>query len=160
MKKIFIWRWHTRNRRFSAETSNREFEKLRWVLRRNSHIKIELRIRLSVKCDYSMLVKLYKIGEVALWLAWHKWFSCRGKELKIYGCRLALSSAPQKWKFHVVVWQTTSNNYTKKACRLCSTIIFTHLIDTIAWVRKNNQSMWHCHFLNSLSSVYDIIRSG
>ena len=46
-------------------------------------------------------------------LAWHEWFSCKGREWKIYCCGLALYSEPQITKFHVVVWQTTSKNCTK-----------------------------------------------
>lgn len=33
--------------------------------------------------EYSKLVLLYKIGEL-LWLAWHEWFSGKGKEWKNY----------------------------------------------------------------------------
>ena len=44
----------------------------------------------------------------ALSLAWHEWFSCKGKEWKFYCCRLTLSPESQKLKFHVVIWQTTS----------------------------------------------------
>ena len=66
----------------------------------------------------------------------------------IYCCGLALSSEPQKRKFHVVVWQTTSKIATK-ACRTCSTIIFPHSSNEII-------DLWRCrgrcsrHFLNSL----------
>ena len=35
----------------------------------------------------------------ALLLAWHEWFSRRGKEWKIYSSGFALSSEPQIWKF-------------------------------------------------------------
>lgn len=41
-------------------------------------------------------------------LAWYEWFLCKGKDWKIYCCALAFSSEPQKWKFHVVIWQPTS----------------------------------------------------
>ena len=41
-------------------------------------------------------------------LAWHKWFSCEGRERKIYRCGRALSSEPQISNFLVVIWQTTS----------------------------------------------------
>ena len=53
-------------------------------------------------------------------------FNCFMQEWKIYCCELALSSEPQIWKFHVVVWQTTSKHCTKKraarAARLFSFI--------------------------------------
>ena len=60
-------------------------------------------------------LRLFYVGNVlqnrrsALSLAWHEWFPCKGKEWKVYCCGLALSSEPQRWKFHVVIWQTTSN---------------------------------------------------
>ena len=48
-------------------------------------------------CDYSMLVTLYEIALVNfLSLAWHEWFSCKGKAKTIYCCGLEQSSGPQK----------------------------------------------------------------
>ena len=82
---------------------NREFKKLRRQLQRKRHIKTELCFKLS-------LLRLFHFDHVvqnrrsALLLAWHEWLSCKGKEWKIYRCGLALSSEPQIWKFHVVVW--------------------------------------------------------
>ena len=56
--------------------------------------------------DNSTLVTLYKVGEVhAFSLSWHEWCSYKGKKRKIYSCGLALSSEPQKLKFHVIVCQ-------------------------------------------------------
>ena len=57
-------------------------------------------------CDDSKLVTMYKIGE----------------EWKIY--TVALSPEPQKWKFHVVIWQTTSKNSTKKRVARASRLSF------------------------------------
>ena len=43
------------------------------------------------------LLRLFHVGRVvqnkriALSLAWHEWFSCKGREWKIYCCELALS---------------------------------------------------------------------
>ena len=94
-------------------TTNREFKKLRWQLRRKLVIKTELCVKFSV-------LRLFHVGHVeqnrrgALSLASQEWFSCKGKEWKIYCYGLALSSELQIWKFHVVVWQTTSKNCTKK----------------------------------------------
>ena len=82
----------------------------------NWHENLTLKLNFalsSVFCDYSMLVTLNKIGEVRFRLLGHEWFSCKGKEWKIYCCELALSSEPQIWKFHAVVWQTTSKHCTK-----------------------------------------------
>ena len=61
-------------------------------------------------CDYSELVTFVQNKWTKLSLAWHEWFSCKGKEWKIYCCGLALPSETPKWNFHVVVWQTNSKN--------------------------------------------------
>ena len=82
--------------------SIREFKKLRQQLQWKRHIKIELCIKFS-------LLRLFHADHfvqnrpTALLLAWYEWFSCKGKDWKIYCCELALSSEPQIWKFHVVV---------------------------------------------------------
>ena len=61
---------------------------------------------------YVSVSRLFHVGHLvqntrgAISLAWHECFSCKGKEWKIHRCRLALSSEPQIWKFHVVIWQT------------------------------------------------------
>ena len=92
---------------------SREFKKLRRQLQRKRHIKIELCVKLSLSW-------LFHVGHVVqnrrsvLSLAWYEWFICKGKEWKIYCCDPALSSEAQIWKFHVVVWQTTSKHCTKK----------------------------------------------
>ena len=97
-----------------------------------------------------MLVMLYKIGKVHFSLVCREWFSCKGKEWKIYCCGHAMSTEPQKLKFHVDRRLTEYvQNFQQKACRTCSTIIF---------LRSTNQTLnlWRCccrcrrHFLNSL----------
>ena len=75
----------------------------------------------QVFCDYSMLITLYKI---ALSLAWHEWFSCKGKELKIYCCGLVLSVEPQIWEFHDVICQTASKHCTKKRAARAARLVF------------------------------------
>ena len=68
-------------------------QKLRRQLHGKRHIKIELCVKLS-------LLRLFHVDHVvqnrrsALSLAWHRWFSCKSKERKIYCCELALSSEP------------------------------------------------------------------
>ena len=63
----------------SAEKDNREFKKLRRQLQGKRHIKIVLCVKL-------ILLRLFHVDHVvqnrrsALSLAWHKWFSCKGKE--------------------------------------------------------------------------------
>ena len=103
------------------------FNKLRRLLQRKRHINIERSVRLSA-------LRLFNDGGVVQsWrtapsFAWHE-FSCKGKgkEWKTYSCGLVLSPEPQIWKFHVVVWQTTSKNSTKvraaRAARLFQLIM-------------------------------------
>ena len=56
-----------------------EFTMLRWLLQRKRRTKTELCVSLSV-------LRLFHVGHVlqtrrrALSLAWHEWFSCKGKE--------------------------------------------------------------------------------
>ena len=101
----------------------REFKKLRRQLQRKRHIKIELCVKLS-------LSRLFHVDHVvqntriALSLARYERFSCKGKGWKIYCCELPLSSEPQIWKFHVVVWQTTSKHCTKKRAARAARLFF------------------------------------
>ena len=102
---------------------NREFKNLRRQLQRKRHIKIELCLKLS-------LLRLFHVDRVvrnrrsALSLAWYEWFSCKDKEWKIFCYELALSSEPQMWKFHVVVWQTTSKHRCKKRAARAARLFF------------------------------------
>ena len=72
----------------------REFKKLRRLLQRKRHIKIVL-------CARFRVMQLFRVGHVEqtrrslLSLALHEWFSCRGKERKIFCLWLALSSELQ-----------------------------------------------------------------
>ena len=82
-------------------------KELRRLLQRKRHIKMELCVGLcGLGLCYVGNVLQNRRGTLSL--AWHEWFSCKGKERKIYCCELPLSSEPQKLKFHVVIWQTTS----------------------------------------------------
>ena len=101
-----------------------EFKKLPRQLRWKRHIKIEV-------CLKSSLLRFFNVGHVvqtrrsALSLGWHDWFSCKGREWKIYCCELALSSDPQIWKsVHVAVWQTTSKHCTKKRAARAARLFF------------------------------------
>jgi len=102
---------------------NRELKKLRRQLQGKRLIKIEL-------CVKSSLLRLFHVDHVAqnrrsaLSRAWHEWFSCKGKEGKIYCCELPLSSEPQILKFAVVVWQTTSKHCTKKRAARAARLFF------------------------------------
>ena len=78
------------------------------------HIKTELWVRLNV-------LRLFHVGHVAqsrrskLSHAWHEWFSCKGKEWKIYYRGLVLSSELQKWKFHFFLFQTVTGKIAPKS---------------------------------------------
>ena len=117
----------------STREFNREIKKLRRQLQRKRQTKIELCVKLS-------LLRLFHVDhvvqnrQIALSLAWYEWFSCKGKEWKIYCCELALSSEPQIWKFHVVVYQTTSKHCTKKrAARAPRIFFFIQPIKLLIW---------------------------
>ena len=74
----------------SSIPGSRELKKLRRQLQGKRLIKIELCVELS-------LLRLFHVDHVqnrrsAVSLAW---FSCKGKEEKIYCCELPLSSEPQ-----------------------------------------------------------------
>ena len=113
--RSYIFRWRTRccQRRVCVTSLSGSLtscdgfcnESVTWL-------KENFYVRLSV-------TRLFQVGHVvqntpsALSLAWHEWFSSKGKEWRTYCWELALSSEPQKWKFHVVVWQMTSKNFTK-----------------------------------------------
>ena len=60
-----------------------------------------------------MLVTLYTIGEVYFHLLGTNGFRVKAKN-EGFTATVLLSSEPQIWKFHVVVWQTTSKNCIKK----------------------------------------------
>ena len=76
------------------------------------------------------LLRLFQVGHVlqnrqsALSLALHEWFSCKGKDWKIYCSELVLLSETQIWKFHVVVCQTTSKHCTKKRAARAARLFF------------------------------------
>ena len=90
IKYANLWGLSCRRRRGCI----RELKKLRRQLQGKRLIKIELCVKLS-------LLRLVHVDHVvqnrrsALSLAWHEWFSCRGKEEKIYCCELPLSKEPQ-----------------------------------------------------------------
>ena len=106
----------------SSQVDNREFKKLRRQLQRKRDIKIVLCVNWSP-------LRLFHVGynvqirQSAPALAWHEWFSHKGKEWKICCFKLALSSEPQIWKFHTVVCQTTSKHCTKTHAA-CAALLF------------------------------------
>ena len=75
-------------------TDIREHKKLRRQLQGKRLNKIEFCLKLS-------LLRLFHVDHVvqnrlsALSRAWHEWFSCKGKEEKIYCCELPLLTEPQ-----------------------------------------------------------------
>ena len=97
---------------------------LRRLLQRKHHTKRGLCVRFSV-------LLLFRVGNVvqnrrsALSLARHEWFSCKGKEWKrIYCSGLALSTEPQKRKFHVVIWYPMSKIFSKKRAARVARLFF------------------------------------
>ena len=116
-RSFFMWL------KIRKQSFNREFKKLQRLLQRKRHIKIQLCVRFSI-------LRLFHVDHVvqnrwsALSLAWYEGFSCKGKDWKIYCCELALLPEPQIWKFHVVVWQTTSKNCTKNRAALAARFFF------------------------------------
>ena len=86
-------------------------------------------------------IKLEQNRRSALSLAWHKWFSNKGKEWKIYYNELALSSETQIWKFHVDVCQTAPKHCTKKrAARAARLFVFIQIIDFSQHAQKRIQT--------------------
>ena len=114
----------------------REFKKLQRQLQRKHDHKMELKLS---------LLQLFHVGHhvqkrrSALSLAWHEWFSCKGKERKIYCCELALSSKLQILKYFDS--RRRLADYVKTlhqiSCRTCSTIIFLHSTNQII-------DLWRC----------------
>ena len=92
----------------------------------NCNKNVTLNLNFALGC----LLRLFHVGRVvqnrrsALSLAWHKWFSGKGKDWKIYCCELALSLELQIRKFHVVVWRTTSKHCIKKRAARAARLFF------------------------------------
>ena len=61
------------------KSSNREFKKLRRQLQRKRHIKIELYVKLKRLRSFHFGNAVQNMWR-ALPLAWHEWFSSKGKE--------------------------------------------------------------------------------
>ena len=74
--------------------------------------------------DYSMLITLYKIGEVYVRLLGTNRLHLRAE---IYCCRLTLPSEPQIYKISRRHLADYVKKMHQKAWRTCSTIIFLHL---------------------------------
>ena len=98
-------------------------KKLRRLLQRERHIKIELCVR--VLCDYFKLVTLYKLGEVYFLLLGTNSFHVKA-ENEIFTA--AGSCCRQNLKYenftHVVVWKTTSKNCTKERAARVARLLF------------------------------------
>ena len=86
-------------------------------------IKIELCARLSVMRLF-LVDQIVQTRRSELSPAWDERFPYKGRELKIFCCGLELASEPQIWKFHVVVWQTTSKCCSKKRAARAARLFF------------------------------------
>ena len=86
----------------------------------------------------------------ALSRAWNQWFPSKSKEWKIFRCRFALSTEPQIWKFHVIVWPTTSKHCIKKRATRAARLFF--LIQPMKSLICDVVTRSYCrrHFFNSL----------
>ena len=116
---------------------NRDFKKPRRRLQRKRHIKREICVRLSV-------FRQFHVGQVvqnkrsALSLAWQEWFSCKGKEWKIYGsvrCRVVVRTSNIKISRRPLADHI--KKFHQKACRTWSTVIFPHSTNQII-------DLWRC----------------
>ena len=136
-----------------------------YFVQRDQH-ELELCVKLS-------LLRLFHVDHFvqkrrgALSLAWYEWFSCKGKEWKIYRCELALSSEPQIWKFHVFFWQTTSkNSTTRRAARAARLFFFIQPIKSlicgvvvdVAVVKSSSQVTYPLHSAIHTLKNYSTVR--
>ena len=139
------WRTFQRQKKsFQGRSLNQNFETLCPLFHTQGSLRsydgnCNENVTLKLNFAFSVL-RLFHVGHVAqnrrsaLPLAWHEWFSCKGKEWKIYCCELPLSSEPQIWKCHVVVWQTTSKHCSKKrAARAARLFFFIQPIKSLIW---------------------------
>ena len=134
----------SRRRRCRCRCRRRIVRSLIKKLRRQLQGKRHNKIKLS-------LLRLFHVDHVVqnrrsvLSLAWREWFSCKGKEWKIYCCEFALSSEPQ-----IRISRRRLADYVKtlhqKACFTCSTIIFLHSTNQIIYLWR---CRWRCQILNS-----------
>ena len=60
-------------------------------------------------------------------------FSYKGREWKIFCCRLALSAEPQRGENFVSSFGRLRQKLHQKACRMCSTIIFSSFNQSRYW---------------------------
>ena len=93
-------------------------------------------------CRLSVL-RQFHVGHVlgswrsVLSLSWHKWFSCKRGEWKIYCHGFALSTEPQI-SIHFVVWQTMwKKNCLKGGAASAATLFFLHSTNHII-------DLWRC----------------
>ena len=113
-----------------------DFKKLRRQLQRKRHIKIELCVKLIV-------LRLFHVGRVvqnrrgALSLAWHEWFSSKGREWFTVACSRCRQNLNMK------ISRRRLADYVKtlhqKACRTSSTITFLHSTNEII-------DLWRCRW--------------
>ena len=89
---------------------------------------MELCVRLNVQ-------RLFHVGHVVqnrwsvLSLAWHEWFSWKGREWKIYCSHRRQSLKSMNISRRLLADYV--NKLHQKACRTCSTIIFPHLTNQV-----------------------------
>ena len=84
------------NDKGAPEIAHREVKKLGRQLQRELRIKRELCVTVTSLAIIPCWSRCAKIDVSTLSFALHEWFSCKGKERKIYCSELALSSESQK----------------------------------------------------------------
>ena len=75
-------------------------------------------------------------GKRVLSLNWHERFSCKGREWKLYYCRLTLSSEPQIWLFYT--WLT---DYVPKCLPHVQNDYFSSFSQSYHWLKASPLSL-------------------
>ena len=113
---------------------SRELKKLRRLLQRKSHIKMELCVRLSVLRLFQ--VGKYKMGKVHFRSLGTNGFHAKAKnEDLLLQARVVVRTSKMKILSHSLCRLRTK--FHQKVCRTCSTIIFLHSINQII-------DLWRC----------------
>ena len=130
LKNIFVQQF-----RF-CQLNIREFKKLQRLVQRKRYIKIELCVRLSILRFSSLLIMLYKIGELHFRLLGTNGFHVKAKSERFTA---ASSRCCQNLKYENFTpsFGRLHQKIAPKACRTCSTIISLHSTNQIF-------DLWRC----------------
>jgi len=128
---------------------NRVLKKLRLVLQRNRHIKLERCVRLRILWSFHVShVVQNRPSVLSPIFAWHKWFHIKAKNERLTAagsrCRQKLKNENFTSSF-----DRLRQNIAPKACRTCSTILFGCSINQIIDLCRS-RCLCCLHFINSL----------